>query len=328
MRLRSTFNITGRVALGVTVCVAAIFLVVFAVWIGPVVLTRYSGAGITPIRHLQLMNDVRTTLLGALAGAGALGGLVYTGRTYSLSREGQITDRYTRTVDQLGSTNIDVRTAAIYALERIMLDSRFDRLAIIDLLASFVRGHARGDDISRPADRDPAIDTDAAFEELYRQLFSIPYLIVRAYDVQAAVTILGRTPKPAGSEPIRLGDTDLIRSYLYGVRFAGISLSEAHLEIAQLSRADLRDASLFRTRLVGAYLNETDLRRADLSGADLRRAELNRADLRQAILCGADLRLTVLDSANLQGAMADEFTQWPAGFDAVGAGVIVFPASG
>lgn len=45
-----------------------------------------------------------------------------------------------------------------YALDRIMSDSRLDRRAIIDLLASFVRGHAKGDDISRnlPESQRPA----------------------------------------------------------------------------------------------------------------------------------------------------------------------------
>jgi hypothetical protein len=50
-------------------------------------------------------------------------GAVLTARTYYLNREGQITERYTRAIDQLGSTSLSVRLGGIYALERIARDS-------------------------------------------------------------------------------------------------------------------------------------------------------------------------------------------------------------
>ena len=46
---------------------------------------------------------VRTALLAALAGILAAIGAVYTARTFALNRAGQITDRFGRAVDQLGS---------------------------------------------------------------------------------------------------------------------------------------------------------------------------------------------------------------------------------
>jgi hypothetical protein len=147
--MRSALAGTARVAAWAAVGVIALLCVMFAVWLGPIVLTHSPGASIATVRRLQLMNDVRNSLLTALAGVGALVGLAYTGRTYRLSRAGQITDRFTRAVDHLASPNVDVRTAAIYALERRMNDSHFDRRPIIELLASFVRGHATGDDIGK-----------------------------------------------------------------------------------------------------------------------------------------------------------------------------------
>ena len=60
-----------------------------------------------------------------------------------ISREGQITGRFTRAVDQLGnSQNVDVRVGGIYALERIARDSETDRNAIQFLLGTFIRNHA------------------------------------------------------------------------------------------------------------------------------------------------------------------------------------------
>jgi hypothetical protein len=62
---------------------------------------------------------VRTALLATLAGFIAVVTLVFTGLSYRLNRSGQITERFTRAVDQLGSKEIDIRLGGINALERI-----------------------------------------------------------------------------------------------------------------------------------------------------------------------------------------------------------------
>ncbi|MGK5559274.1 hypothetical protein ACSNOI_47525, partial [Actinomadura kijaniata] len=55
------------------------------------------------------------------------------------AREGQVTERYTKAVEQLGAGGREVRTGAVYALERVARDSLRDRAAIIDVLAAFAR---------------------------------------------------------------------------------------------------------------------------------------------------------------------------------------------
>jgi hypothetical protein len=47
----------------------------------------------------------------------ALVGLILTGRTYLLSRRGQLTDRYTKAVTQLAADKLTERLGGIYALE-------------------------------------------------------------------------------------------------------------------------------------------------------------------------------------------------------------------
>ncbi len=56
----------------------------------------------------QLQNNARGTLLQALAGLLVVAGAVATWRQVQVNREGQITERFTRAIDQLGSENIDV----------------------------------------------------------------------------------------------------------------------------------------------------------------------------------------------------------------------------
>ena len=44
-------------------------------------------------------------------------------RTHELAERGQVTDRFTKAIEQLGSDKLDVRIGGIYALERIARDS-------------------------------------------------------------------------------------------------------------------------------------------------------------------------------------------------------------
>ena len=72
----------------------------------------------------------------------ALGSLAMATRTYRLTQQGQITDRHTKAIQQLGSEKAEVRLGGIYALERITNDSPQDRATIADVLPAFVRVHA------------------------------------------------------------------------------------------------------------------------------------------------------------------------------------------
>ena len=90
----------------------------------------------------QLANNARSTVLQLIAGVVVVAGAIATWRQVHISREGQITERFTRAVDQLGNQNVDVRVGGIYALERIAKDSPPDRSAIQFLLAAFIRNHA------------------------------------------------------------------------------------------------------------------------------------------------------------------------------------------
>jgi hypothetical protein len=76
---------------------------------------------------LRAQKEVRTTLLQGLGGAALLVGAYVTYRQLQTSREGQITERFTRAIDQLGSEHLDVRLGGLYALERIARDSPADR---------------------------------------------------------------------------------------------------------------------------------------------------------------------------------------------------------
>jgi hypothetical protein len=210
---------------------------------------------------LQAARDaVRNRLLGALAGLVALGALLYTARTFGLSREGQATDRLAKAIGQLGDTSLEVRVGAIYALELICRDSPRNQQAVINLLAAFARVQSKPQTPASAKDVPPAND-------------SRPIMLPDVLDVRVAVEVIGRRKHE------RKMKVDLSKTFL-----AGAHLAWAHLAGADLTCADLTGANLAWANLAGANLSG-----ADLTGADLRHARLRNAILKDAHLRGANL---------------------------------------
>jgi hypothetical protein len=82
----------------------------------------------------------------ALPGLAAVIALIFTSLAVratnaqlQITEQGQITDRYNAAITNLGSPSIDVRLGGIYALQRIMQDSRRDQPTIVAVLCAFVR---------------------------------------------------------------------------------------------------------------------------------------------------------------------------------------------
>uniref|UniRef100_UPI001177ECCC pentapeptide repeat-containing protein n=1 Tax=Calothrix rhizosoleniae TaxID=888997 RepID=UPI001177ECCC len=56
-----------------------------------------------------------------------------------IAEDKQITERFSKAIEQLGSEKIEVRLGAIYTLERIAKDSPKDHWTIMEILTAFVR---------------------------------------------------------------------------------------------------------------------------------------------------------------------------------------------
>jgi uncharacterized protein YjbI with pentapeptide repeats len=241
---------------------------------------------------LQAARDAaRGRLLTFGAGLFAAGALVYTARNFTLSRraveltrrtvaiteQGQVTDRYTKAIEQLGSEKLDVRIGSIYALDRIARDSAEDRLAVMEVLTAFIREHSREpwQPLKTHADpREPGADR--------------PEKTLRP-DVQAAISVVGR----------RNHTDDVQRLDLTGADLAGGGLANAQLQRANFTDANLAHAALLFSNLTGALLFGADLTHAMLNDTNLTGAHLGGADLTDAIL--ADANLTDVTFANGPG---------------------------
>jgi len=219
---------------------AGLLAAVLVVWSLPSLLTRHPRVVDAAARHTAITNT-RTGLVATLAVLGASVGLAYTARTYRLSREGHLTDRYTKTVEQLGSDKIEVRLGGIYALERLMRDSSTDQPTIVEVLAAYIRQHAP------PASLDEA---------------KTAYPTSPDADVQAALTVLGRRTAVAAENPI-----DLTGVWLIEANLTGVDLHGANLTGAMLWGANLTDARLTRANLTGAYVTRGALAEEQLAEA-------------------------------------------------------------
>ncbi|MCL7455562.1 pentapeptide repeat-containing protein [Micromonospora sp. MSM11] len=241
-----------------------------------------------------------------------------------LTAQGQITDRFTKAVEQLGQSGpgkVDVRLGAIYALERIMRDSAEDQPAVVDVLAAFVRVHAPAPLRATPT---PASTSATAATPTRPPV-----------DIQAALTVLFRRDATRSSPgTVDLTDTSLVGADLYGANLSGTVMNGADLRNANLIKANmshvdlnyanLRDASTYEIDLSGTWMIGTDLRGTFLFSADLSEAVLRDADLRGAFLintdlAGTDLTGAKMDDANPPGPLAprcahtDKRTQLPEG---------------
>ncbi|WP_405020860.1 pentapeptide repeat-containing protein [Kitasatospora sp. NBC_00070] len=328
--------------------VLAVLAVVLLVLPGLVVDRDLSGAQLAAADRLNAVNNVRTTFLQAVGGVVVLFGACATWRQLRVSqdglnatREGNVTDRFSRAVDQLGSDKLDVRIGGLYALWRIADHSGHDREAVISIMAAYLRTH-----LPWPPEQPGAPAADVSINAV-RPLES------RAADAQVALTGLGVLGRERRPEWLNVSFTDLRRAdcdglwlngvnldgacleaaSIYQVNLTGTSLIAANLRHAELGTSILRRARCVEADLRGARLVKADLGEADFSGADLREANLRkahahgavfvRADLRLADLRGCDLSAADLREAKLEGALASDRTTWPTGFAVEGTGTVV-----
>ncbi|MFG3551018.1 pentapeptide repeat-containing protein [Streptomyces sp. NPDC047725] len=217
-----------------------------------------------------------------------------------VTQEGQITDRYTAAVENLGDDAMDVRLGGIYALQRIMEDSPRDHPTIANVLTTYIRTRTdkpRKKDAAVPADVHAALMVLVFRDSRLDDFFTLDLRGAHLSNVELRPRRPGKKLDPADRSGAFLHRQDRPRADLSGAYLAEADLSDADLSGAKLSNTDLRGADLSVANLRGVNLS-----RADLSGAKLRGAFLSHADLRDGDLSGTNLSGAFLSDADLRGA--------------------------
>lgn len=178
-----------------------------------------------------------------------------------LTADGQITERFSRAVEQLSSThekeapNIEARVGALHALERISKDSLTDHLAVTAVICAYVRMNTSS---SRRESRDAnptamRIDIDTALNALFdRRSKSL-------HNVEIQKNFF------CNLSGLCLPKARLVQAKLWWVDFEGADLRESNLTGAYLTNACLNQADLRKACLAGCHLDGCTLRGTDLS---------------------------------------------------------------
>jgi Pentapeptide repeats (8 copies) len=240
----------------------------------------------------DLVNKYRTTsvqivaIIAQIFGAIAIFfGLFFAWGNLTTAREGQITERFTRAIDQLGNRKMEIRLGGIYALERIANESEKDYWSIMEILTAYVRNNSGIDSYSKDISlKNVPISMDIQANESNKN--KVPKIRTISLDIQAILTVIVRR-----KYSYEHGETNELD-------FKETNLQQANLSKANLSEADLIGANLSEAELFKANLSEAELFKANLSEANLSEAELSEADLSKANLSGANLSEAELFKAN------------------------------
>jgi hypothetical protein len=174
-----------------------------------------------------------------------------TERTLWLTEQGQITERFTRAIDQLGATaddgnpKLEIRLGGIYALERIARDSpEWDYSTVMKVLTAYVRENAkwtppddpkgtghRGQGEEQSVSYSPQVpraDIRAIIDVLRREKHHIPQRYWVSHDLTAA-NLIGAKLWGARLEGARLEGANLFGAHLGGA--SGLSQSQIELAV-------------------------------------------------------------------------------------------------
>ncbi|WP_181923992.1 pentapeptide repeat-containing protein [Streptomyces inhibens] len=245
-----------------------------------------------------------------------------------LTAKGQITERFTSAVGQLGDDQLAVRLGGIYALERIAHESPKDQGIIMNVLAGFLRENSKAPKM--PSKESSAPKTPEARTAMPQPLHTVPT------DIEAAALVLGRRDvanDPPGFE-LNLTSVDLRGAQLEGVNFSkawimGADFSGARLTGANFSYAKLKPgevdeltdwASRGSVNFKGAVLDKVNfsdslLRGAIFAGTWFPQAELNKADfglsdfrgsvVAQSDFSGSSVAASNFSAARMNSAVVD-----------------------
>jgi hypothetical protein len=167
-------------------------------------------------------------------------------QTRQLTEQGQITERFTRAIDQLGATDddgnprLEIRLGGIYALERIDKESpkRAYHSTVMEVLTAYVRENAPWppksanspeEDFVKPpgggsvsdAESDTAADQDRGAEQHAEPAQKTPFT-----DIQAILEVIKRREENAVPEEHRIDALDLRETDLRGANLFGAHLRE------------------------------------------------------------------------------------------------------
>jgi len=240
----------------------------FLLWKIPTIRAQ-SVQGLSIKEQYELENATRIslaqafgTLSQAIGGTVLLVGVYFTWRNLIATEDKQITERFTRAVEQLGNQQSSaIRLGAIYSLERIAGDSVRDHWVVMEILAAFVR-------------------ENSALSKHENSIEGI------SEEVQAALTVIKRrdVSKDPKSAFLDLSRTYLKRANLKGETVKWLSFCEYSSKFSDLSKIDFTKSDLSEADFSNAKIVGSNFTSANLSSTNFSNASTENATFSSAIL--------------------------------------------
>ncbi len=214
-----------------------IVLVLSLIWLIPTLEVNPYKDDLSPKDRIQAINDTRRTWAQVFGIFGGIALLYLTWRRIEISQEGQITERFTRAIDQLGGVNkkgkkvLEIRLGGIYALERIARDSKKDHWTIMEILTTYVRENSPITEEVIKSDKEQSHNEPPPSHSIMHQP-----------DIQAILTLVGRR------------NLSHEKNENYCLNIEGANLHGADLRGANLQKVWMRG-----TNLRGACLDKANL---------------------------------------------------------------------
>ena len=166
------------------------------------------------------------------------------------TRDQQVTERFTRAIDQLGESDddgeprIEIRPGGIYALERIAADSLAmenypgrDYATVMEVLTAYVRENtlraprpSKESSDAASMSNGASANADESAEQPAR-----PQVVRPTADIQAILDVLGRAQTRLDLHEAKLQGANLLRVDLQGAYLLGADLREANLQGATVT---------------------------------------------------------------------------------------------
>lgn len=244
-------------------------------WILPQIRVA-SEKTLTSKERIELENSTRSSLaqsVGILSqtvgGIVLVIGVYFTWRNLIAIEDKQVTERFTKAIEQLGSEKPEICMGGIYALERIANDSKKDHWIIMEVLCSFVRHRS-------------SIDKNRGNQQIISK------------EIQSALNVIKR--RKISQDP-KQKNLDLSFSYLKGANLRGEGFKSFFLAKEDFVGSNLREADF-----TGSNLELSDFTGSDLVGACFSKANLNTSDFTRANLLQADFTNASTNVANFKDA--------------------------
>jgi uncharacterized protein YjbI with pentapeptide repeats len=220
---------------------------------------------------ITIQNGVYATLVQAIGGI-ILSITAYVGycnfrvgeKNLKVTEDKQVTERFSKSIEHLGSEKIDVRLGGVYALEQIAIDSSKYHWTIMEILSAFVREKSKKS----------ALEKEKVKE-----------------DIQAALTVMARRKieqDPQGKR-INLKQVNMRFIELQEASINGFNLSFANFMYADFSRGDFSNSDLRNSNLSRADFSDANFSGSDLRNVDFCKANISGANFNEANLSNADL---------------------------------------